>query len=87
MKQVIAIQIQANQATHSMRDEVMALPDALRQAQALTTIGDRPLVVLTAGSGQQAGWSAAQEEMVALSANAAHRVIRGASHESLARDA
>ncbi len=43
-------------AARSMRDEVIALPDALQQAQALTTLGDRPLVVVTAGSGQQAGW-------------------------------
>jgi pimeloyl-ACP methyl ester carboxylesterase len=68
---------------NSMRDEVVALPDALQQAQALTTIGDRPLVVVTAGVGQQAGWAAAQDALVALSTNAAHRVIDSATHESL----
>ena len=38
-----------------------ALPTALQQAQALTTLGDRPLIVVTAGSGQHAGWLAAQD--------------------------
>ena len=67
----------------STRDEVLALPDALRQAQGLTTIGHRPLVVLTAGSGQQAGWSTAQERFVDLSTNADHRVIPTATHDSV----
>ncbi len=70
------------EASRALRDEVSALPDALRQAQELTTIGDRPLVVLSAGSGQQPGWSAAQQRLVDLSSNVAHRVIRKASHDS-----
>jgi pimeloyl-ACP methyl ester carboxylesterase len=67
----------------SMRDEVMALPAALEQARALTTIGMRPLVVVSAGSGSQAGWSTAQERMAHLSGNVAHRVIPTATHESV----
>lgn len=67
----------------SLRDEVAALPDALRQAQGLTTIGGRPLVVVSAGTGQQTGWLEAQDRLVALSWNAAHRVIPTATHESL----
>jgi pimeloyl-ACP methyl ester carboxylesterase len=67
----------------SMRDEIVALPDALRQAQALTTIGDRPLVVLSAGSEQQAGWMAAQEQLVSLSTNAVQRVLPSATHDSV----
>lgn len=67
----------------SMRDEVMALPDALEQAQRLTTIGERPLVVVSAGSGSQAGWSTAQERFLELSTNADHRVIAAATHESV----
>jgi pimeloyl-ACP methyl ester carboxylesterase len=66
-----------------MRNEVMALPDALDQAAVLRSIGDRPLVVVTAGSGGQAGWLAAQDRLVGLSANAVHRVIPNATHESL----
>jgi pimeloyl-ACP methyl ester carboxylesterase len=67
----------------STRDEVIALPDALRQARELTTIGDRPLVVVTAGSGGQEGWLAAQDRLISLSSNAVHRVVTTATHESL----
>ena len=66
-----------------MHDEVLALPEALRQAQALTSIGDRPLVVVSAGTGQQDGWLAAQDRLGALSSNAVHRVVAEATHESL----
>ena len=67
----------------SLHDEVIALPTALRQAQALRTIGDRPLVVLTAATGQQAGWQAAQERLADLSTNADHRVISTATHATV----
>jgi pimeloyl-ACP methyl ester carboxylesterase len=67
----------------AQRDEVAALPTALDQAAALTTIGDRPLVVVTAGIGQQAGWPAAQDRLVGLSTNSAHRVVADATHDSL----
>ena len=33
----------------AFRDEIAGIPDALGQAQELETIGDKPLVVLTAG--------------------------------------
>lgn len=37
------------------RNEFAQLPTVFKQAQALTTLGSKPLVVLTAGRGQQAG--------------------------------
>lgn len=49
----------------------------------LTTIGDRPLVVVTAGIGEQAGWPAAQDRLAGLSTNSAHRVVASATHDSL----
>ena len=67
----------------STHDELIALPAALQQAQALTTIGDRPLVVLSAGTGTQEGWGPAQVRLVGLSTNAVHRVLASATHESL----
>ena len=67
----------------STRDEVVSLPEALRQAQAFTTLGDRPLIVLSAGTGQQAGWVAAQERLTELSTNRVQRVIATSTHESL----
>jgi hypothetical protein len=44
------------------------------------------LVVLTAGSGHDAAWSAAQNDMATLSTNSVHRVIDGATHTSLIMD-
>lgn len=70
-------------AARSMHDEVIALPDALRQAQALTTLGDRPLVVVSAGSDLQVGWPEAQGRLAALSTDSAHRTIATATHDSL----
>jgi pimeloyl-ACP methyl ester carboxylesterase len=65
------------------RDEVVALPAALQQAQALTSLGDRPLVVVTAGAGQQVGWLEAQDRLRDLSTNSSHRILDAATHTSL----
>jgi len=64
-------------------DELSALPAALQQAQGLTTIGARPLIVVTALSGAQTGWSAAQDRLIDLSTNAEHRVMASATHTSI----
>ena len=50
-------------AARGARDEIVALPAALQQALAFTSLGDRPLIVVTAGSGQQAGWLEAQDRL------------------------
>jgi pimeloyl-ACP methyl ester carboxylesterase len=70
-------------AARGGRDEFLALPTALLQAQALTSIGDRPLVVVTAGSGQAPGWFTAQDQLLGLSTTSVHRVIAAATHNSL----
>ena len=70
-------------AARSARDAVAELPIALEQAKALTTLGDRPLIVVTAASDPDAGWLDAQDRMTGLSANSAHRVIAAATHDSL----
>jgi pimeloyl-ACP methyl ester carboxylesterase len=83
----IALGLPADQSTpaaaRGARDELAALPSTLQQAQALTTLGDRPLIVVTAGSGQQAGWLAAQDSMASLSTSSVHRVVATATHTSL----
>jgi pimeloyl-ACP methyl ester carboxylesterase len=67
----------------NVRDEIATLPALLRQARALTTLGDTPLVVLTAaGHESDAVWNAAQERMAALSTNSSHRSA-DASHAGL----
>jgi pimeloyl-ACP methyl ester carboxylesterase len=70
-------------AARGARDEILALPTALQQAQALTSLDDRPLIVVTAGSGQQPGWLTAQDQMAGLSTNSVHRVVDAATHDSL----
>jgi pimeloyl-ACP methyl ester carboxylesterase len=63
-------------------DEYADAGDSVKQAASLTDFGNKPLVVLTAGSGHDAASSAAQQRMATLSTNSAHRVIEGASHQS-----
>jgi pimeloyl-ACP methyl ester carboxylesterase len=70
----------------SLREEVLGLKAALTQSQELTSLGDKPLVVLTAAKDAQAGWLPLQDEMVGLSSNAVHRVARNATHTSLTED-
>ena len=70
----------------SQRVEYSQLPAAFRQAQALTTLDGKPLIVVTAREGQQAGWFAAQDALAKLSTNSAHRSVAGATHESLLYD-
>lgn len=67
----------------SYRDEIRMLPTALDQASRVTSIGDVPLIILSAGTGTQRGWAEAQEAQGTLSTNAAHRTIPNATHESL----
>ena len=67
----------------SQRDEWAMAPALMRQAQALTTLGDRPLVVVTAAQGAMDGWLPLQDDFARLSTNCDHRVLQDASHESL----
>jgi pimeloyl-ACP methyl ester carboxylesterase len=67
----------------STRDEYTTIPVLLHQAQALTSLGSAPLVVLTAaGHGSDATWNAAQDRMAALSTNSSHRTA-DATHTGL----
>ena len=70
-------------AARGGRDEILALPAALEQALELTRLGDRPLVVVSAGSGQQEGWLDAQDRLPGLSTASVHRVLADATHNSL----
>jgi pimeloyl-ACP methyl ester carboxylesterase len=59
---------------------------AVRQAAALTDFADKPLVVLTAGSGHDVAETAAQNHLATLSTDSVHRVIAGATHAGLVGD-
>jgi pimeloyl-ACP methyl ester carboxylesterase len=68
------------------RDEFAELPMTLMEAAALTSIGDRPLIVVTAGKGAAAGWLPLQDKMTGLSTNSAHRVLPETDHPGLIHD-
>jgi len=57
-----------------------------QEAAALDDLGNKPLVVLTAGTGSRDGWTEAQNHLATLSTNSVHRVIAGATHQSLVGD-
>lgn len=67
-------------------DEYAQASASVREAAALNDFGHKPLVVLTAGDGNNAAWSTAQDQLARLSSNAVHRVVDGATHEALVAD-
>jgi pimeloyl-ACP methyl ester carboxylesterase len=68
------------------RDELAELPTVFRQDKALTSLGGKPLFVLTADRGQQSGWPAAQNKLAGLSTNSVHETTHGATHAALLDD-
>jgi pimeloyl-ACP methyl ester carboxylesterase len=80
-------EVRASDATastlRSTIDEYVQATASSEQAAALRDFADKPLIVLTAGSGHDAAWSTAQDRMARLSTNSVHRIIDGATHEDL----
>ena len=74
------------QAYRNQRDEVSVIPELFAQAQALTTLGDRPLAVLTASDNVGTdGWVGAQNQLAGLSPNSVHRTV-DSTHTGLLED-
>jgi pimeloyl-ACP methyl ester carboxylesterase len=67
-------------------DEYLQATASTEQAATLGDFAAKPLIVLTAGSGHDAAWSAAQNRMARLSTNSVHRIIDGATHQDLIVD-
>ena len=64
-----------------------SMPTVLREEHEVTSLGDMPLLVLTATEPDDAVrkvWSQANIEMAELSTNGSYRVVEGATHISLA---
>ena len=59
---------------------------SVQEAASLHDFTDKPLIVLTAGSGNAADWPEKQNGLATLSTNSAHRTINGATHASLVSD-
>lgn len=72
--------------SRSVRDEFSQLRKAMSEANSLTSLDGRPLVVLTAQKDAEGGWMAAQDDLARLSTNSVHRVIAAATHSSLIGD-
>jgi pimeloyl-ACP methyl ester carboxylesterase len=73
------------QARQIVRD-VEEMPAELDRAAKLTSLGDKPLIVLSAGTGSLAGWAGQQNDLARLSTDSVHRTIPGATHASLIND-
>src|SRR4051812_32861904 len=73
------------QARQVVRD-VEEMPAELNRAAKLTSLGDKPLIVLSAGTGSLPGWAAQQNDLARLSTKSVHRTIAGATHASLIND-
>ena len=67
-------------------EEFVAANTSMQQAAALTSLDGKPLVVVTADTGNAAGWEQAQDRMAALSTNSSHRVAKDTTHASLLYD-
>jgi pimeloyl-ACP methyl ester carboxylesterase len=71
----------------NMRDEQAVYRDVFAQAQALTSLDGKPLVVITVTESLRdiAGWSDAQTDLAALSSNSEHRIV-DATHGGMLDD-
>ena len=67
-------------------DEFVQANASGAEAALLTDLGDKPVVVLTAGAETDPTHDAAQAKLAGLSTNSSHRVIEGASHPGLITD-
>lgn len=65
------------------RVELAELKTVMNQTKALTSLNGKPLYVLSAGVGQQSGWTAAQDRLATLSTNSVHTTTQGATHQAL----
>ncbi len=79
----VAARIATSTSLRSTIDEFLQANASEHEAASLVDFGDKPLVVLTAGSGSDADWMKAQRQTVTLSTNSVHRTVEGAVHADL----
>ncbi len=79
------VQANAARATSlaSTLDEYADAGAASRHAATLTSMGDRPLIVLTAPVGNSPSHFAEQDRMLALSTDSVHRTVPGVDHQGM----
>ena len=61
-------------------DELFGLQVSLAQANAVSSFGNLPLIVLTAALNQQANWQTMQTELLRLSSNS-QQMLADSGHE------
>jgi pimeloyl-ACP methyl ester carboxylesterase len=66
----------------STAEEFRATPQTSAQVRRTGSLGDKPLAAVSAGE-QPPSWLELQEELATLSSNSVHRIVEGATHESL----
>jgi pimeloyl-ACP methyl ester carboxylesterase len=69
----------------AMFEEMGTIPDTQEEARGTGTLGDKPLVVVSAAD-HDAKTGALQEEFTALSSESSMRVVEGSTHSSLVVD-
>jgi alpha-beta hydrolase superfamily lysophospholipase len=67
-------------------DEYAETNSSVEAAASLRDFADKPLVVLTAGTGSVADWSANQQALATLSTDSVHRVIGSTDHAGMIAD-
>ncbi len=70
----------------SERDEWVEAPTLMKQAEALQTLGKRPLIVVTATRDTQPGWLQLQDDLARRSTDSAHRMAPNATHMGLVEE-
>jgi len=67
-------------------EEFLQGSTSMQQAAALTDLSDKPLIVLTADTGNDEAWRSAQDHLATLSTNSRHRVAKATTHGSMIAD-
>ena len=82
------VRANASTARHldSYIEEFLQGSTSMQQAAALTNLKDKPLIVLTADTGNDEAWRSAQDHLATLSTNSLHRVAKDTTHGSLVAD-
>jgi pimeloyl-ACP methyl ester carboxylesterase len=70
----------------SFIEEFIQANTSMQQAAALTNLDGKPLIVLTADTGNAAGWEQKQDHMATLSTNSLHWVAKATTHDSMVSD-
>jgi pimeloyl-ACP methyl ester carboxylesterase len=81
---VLAAEWSTSKYWDSSLASILTLQSFYAEAHSLGSLGGVPLIIVTAGDNDRAGWNELQRELAALSPHSTHTTVEGASHVSLA---